>query len=421
MIGAPGGDRGQAGVLLVVVAMFVLGGALALGSVAQVLGGQGDDQQAADLGALAAAKRMGGAYARVFEPAFVAGKINAQTLTRAAYLDLGRRTASAAARANGAGAIAVSFPGARGQIAPTQIAVRVGDATATAELVPSAGSGPLFGLGANNQYNGPFAYRQGQPMRPDVAPAFDRMAAAARHETGLSLIINSAWRSNAEQAILFAHDPDPKWVARPGTSLHRMGTELDLGPPAAIPWLKANATRFHFLQRYAWEDWHYGYTLNPSSAPDSADGRVASTLPSFVPAAYVPDIVAASQHWSVSGILLAAQIAQESNFDPGVVSSAGAEGIAQFMPGTAAAIGLRDPFDPKQAIDAQAHLMRDLLRRFASVSLALAAYNAGEGPVAACGCVPPFPETVAYVAAILGRLNGAGDPQSLTLRVRLVS
>jgi hypothetical protein len=414
------GDRGQAAVLLVFVAIVVLGGALVLGSVARVFGGAGDDQQAADLGALAAAKWMSGVYPRVYEPAVVAGRINPGALTRSAYLDQGRAAAVGTARANGAaGVVSVAFPGARGQIAPTQVAVRVRAARATAELVPSA-TDPLAGLGANNQYNGPFAFRQGKPMRPDVALAFDRLAAAARSEAGLTLIVVSAWRSNAEQAILFARHPDPKWVAPPGTSLHRMGTELDLGPVAAYPWLAANATRFHFVQRYSWEAWHYGYTLNPSSTPDRADGRVTSTLPSFVPAAYVPDIVAASQHWSVSAILLAAQIAQESNFDPGAVSSAGAEGIAQFMPGTAAAIGLPDPFDPRQAIDAQAHLMRDLLRRFGSVALALAAYNAGDAPIAACACVPPIPETVAYVAAILGRMNGAGDPQALGMRVHLV-
>jgi soluble lytic murein transglycosylase-like protein len=70
---------------------------------------------------------------------------------------------------------------------------------------------------------------------------------------------------------------------------------------------------------------------------------------------------------------------------------------------------LADPFDAEEAIDAQAHYMRDLLRRFASVPLALAAYNAGEGRVAACMCIPPIAETQAYVAAILGMLRGAGD------------
>ena len=69
----------------------------------------------------------------------------------------------------------------------------------------------------------------------------------------------------------------------------------------------------------------------------------------------------------------------ESNFNPFAVSPAGAAGIAQFMPATAAAYGLGDPFDPEAAIDAQAHLMSDLLEQFGDTALALAAYNAGAG------------------------------------------
>ena len=72
------------------------------------------------------------------------------------------------------------------------------------------------------------------------------------------------------------------------------------------------------------------------------------------------------------------------------------------MPGTAAAYGLDDPFDAPAAIDAQGHLISDLLDQFGSVPLALAAYNAGPAPVAACDCVPDYPETQAYVARILG-------------------
>ena len=64
--------------------------------------------------------------------------------------------------------------------------------------------------------------------------------------------------------------------------------------------------------------------------------------------------------------------------------------------------------------------MRDLLGRFGSVPLALAAYNAGPGAVAACGCIPPFPETRAYVTKILGLLGGAGDVGLGDLEVRLV-
>ena len=93
-------------------------------------------------------------------------------------------------------------------------------------------------------------------MRPDVAQAFDRMAAAAREEAGLFLSVTSAFRSDAEQARLFAAHPDPKWVAPPGTSLHRYATELDLGPPGAYAWLAANSERFGFVRRYSWEPWH---------------------------------------------------------------------------------------------------------------------------------------------------------------------
>ncbi len=148
--------------------------------------------------------------------------------------------------------------------------------------------------------------------------------------------------------------------------------------------------------------------------------RRGGTLPPFVPAAYRGLIVRAAQRWNVGAALLAAQLYVESGFDPSARSPAGAQGIAQFMPGTAAALGLADPFDAPAAIDAQAHLMRDLLRRFASVPLALAAYNAGAAAVAGCVCVPPYPETQAYVAKILGLLGGAGDIAGPVMEVRLV-
>ena len=169
------------------------------------------------------------------------------------------------------------------------------------------------------------------------------------------------------------------------------------------------------MKRDSWEPWHFGYTRNPGSVSvgfgirGGGDGRAARGVPSFVPARYAPAINRAAMRWSVSAALLSAQLYAESGFNPFATSSAGAQGIAQFMPGTAAGLGLRDPFDAAAAIDAQAHLMRDLLRQFGSVPLALAAYNAGPAPVQACGCVPPYAETRAYVAKIVGLLGGAGD------------
>src|SRR3954464_13068743 len=99
---------------------------------------------------------------------------------------------------------------------------------------------------------------------------------------------------------------------RPGRSLHRNGTELDLGPPSAVPWLQANATRFHFVQRYRWENWHYGFTLNAASSPTTGeDGEAPAAhgaVPGFVPAQYAPMLRRAAQRWNVSSALLAAQI-----------------------------------------------------------------------------------------------------------------
>src|SRR4051794_28695423 len=146
-----------------------------------------------------------------------------------------------------------------------------------------------------------------------------------------------------------------------------------------------------------------------------------SGLQSFVPAQYRDPILRSASRWNVSAGLLAAQLMAESNFNPFAVSPAGAAGIAQFMPGTAALYGLDDPFDAAQAIDAQAHLMSDLLGQFGSPGLALAAYDAGPAAVAACDCVPPISETQAYVARILGLVGGAGAIGATpALEVRLV-
>lgn len=93
---------------------------------------------------------------------------------------------------------------------------------------------------------------------------------------------------------------------------------------------------------------------------------------------------------------------RESSFRPGAVSPAGAQGIAQFMPGTAAERGLADPFDPEQAIPKAARLLADLRRQFGNLGLAAAAYNAGAARVqkflAHQAGLPP--ETRAYVLAV---------------------
>jgi hypothetical protein len=304
------------------------------------------------------------------------------------------------------------------------VEVRRGDERRTVRVDVAAEAELALALSdvAGGGYDGPLAYRQGKPMRPDVALAFDRMERAARAD-GVALMISSAFRSDAEQAVLWRQNPDPKWVAPPGTSLHRNGTELDLGPRSAYGWLALNAPRFHFIQRYPHEPWHWGFVLNPRSTPRPTGGdgrRQGNAVPAFVPARYAPMLAQAAQKWNVSAALVAAQIYAESNFNP-FADSGEALGISQFTPATAQAMGLENRLDPAASIDTQARLMRNLLRRFSSVPLALAGYHAGEGTVAACMCVPDNGETPPYVARILAMLGGAGEVVAgAGLSVRLV-
>ena len=447
-------EAGQALPLVLGGVVALVFATLALAAFGGAVTGKSRAQRAADLAALSAARSMRDDFDRLFVPARRPdGSANPAHLDKPEYLERALAAAAEAAERNavGEGRLRIEFPD-RHSFAPLLVRAEIAAeldtpgalphlpvaAHAVAEAVPASAATGEGATASGGGYSGPLIYRQGEGMRPDVAEAFDRMAAAASAD-GIALMINDGFRSDAEQAELWAANPDPRWVAPPGTSLHRCATELDLGPESAYGWLAANAGRFGFLQRYWWEAWHYGFDEGPapcSVAGDAvelsaerfrgtADGAVGGTsLPSFVPARFRDAIAAAAQRWNVSGTLLAAQLMAESNFNPFAVSSAGAAGIAQFMPGTAAMYGLDDPFDAERAIDAQAHLMSDLLGQFGDASLALAAYNAGPGPVAACGCVPAIPETQAYVARVLGLIDGAratitGTAEPI-LEVRLV-
>jgi soluble lytic murein transglycosylase-like protein len=105
--------------------------------------------------------------------------------------------------------------------------------------------------------------------------------------------------------------------------------------------------------------------------------------------------------------LLRAVIVVESGFDANAVSSAGAQGLMQLMPGTAESYGVSDAFDPQQNIRGGARYLRDLIDRYDDdYELALAAYNAGEDAVARYGGrVPPFAETKSYIPKVLGVYN----------------
>jgi len=114
---------------------------------------------------------------------------------------------------------------------------------------------------------------------------------------------------------------------------------------------------------------------------------------------------AAEQRYHLPAGVLAAVARAESGFDPDAVSGAGAVGLMQLMPGTAADLGV-DPRDPVASIDGAARYLRTQLDSFGDLRLALAAYNAGPGAVRRHGGVPPYDETRTYVARVLAAVDG---------------
>ena len=156
------------------------------------------------------------------------------------------------------------------------------------------------------------------------------------------------------------------------------------GPQPAAP----QATNTSFAQ-----------ALSAAQSPVAAGGA-GGTVP------FGAEIDAAAQRYGLDPALLKGLIRQESGFDARAQSSAGALGLTQLMPSTAASLGV-DPLDPAQAIDGGARYLRQQLDRFGGdPAKALAAYNAGPGAVAKYGGIPPYAETQAYVRRIQSYLSG---------------
>jgi peptidoglycan DL-endopeptidase CwlO len=131
---------------------------------------------------------------------------------------------------------------------------------------------------------------------------------------------------------------------------------------------------------------------SPSSATTGSTGTLAG-----VP--YADLFTQAGSRYGVDPAVLAGMAKTESNFNGAAVSPAGARGLMQFMPATAAGLGV-DTSDPASSIDGAARYLSQLTEQFGSTELALAAYNAGPGTVQRYGGIPPYGETRSYVQKV---------------------
>jgi soluble lytic murein transglycosylase-like protein len=131
-------------------------------------------------------------------------------------------------------------------------------------------------------------------------------------------------------------------------------------------------------------------------------GPAAASAASLSGVPYAGLFASAGAKYGVSPAVLAAMASQESGFNASAVSKAGAEGLMQFMPSTAAGLGV-NPLDPASSVDGAARYLSSLTNRFGSTPLALAAYNAGPGTVSRYGGIPPYAETQNYVRAVTSK------------------
>ena len=113
----------------------------------------------------------------------------------------------------------------------------------------------------------------------------------------------------------------------------------------------------------------------------------------------------AAKKEGVDATLVQAVIARESAAKPCAISPKGAQGLMQLMPATATELGVKNPLDAKENVEAGTRLLKQLLTKYSGdVSLALSAYNAGSGRVDREGGIPPIPETINYVNDILSKV-----------------
>ncbi|MGH2854955.1 MAG: lytic transglycosylase domain-containing protein [Solirubrobacteraceae bacterium] len=248
----------------------------------------------------------------------------------------------------------------------------------------SASVAPLAAVGGHDGW---------QPATPAIAAAAERVqqlqALIAQVEAGASTRVGGSGSGGAT----FASALDS---AQSGA----MGSAAAAGASYPAPAAGGYMTADSYLSAVPASE---GSAVPAARAYSSAAPYPASAGAAGEGSAYTPLIEAAAARYGLDPAILHGLIQQESGFDPSARSSAGALGLTQLMPSTAASLGVTEPLDPAQSIEGGARYLSQLLHQFAgNTADALAAYNAGPGAVQQYGGVPPYSETQHYVAAVLG-------------------
>jgi soluble lytic murein transglycosylase-like protein len=144
--------------------------------------------------------------------------------------------------------------------------------------------------------------------------------------------------------------------------------------------------------------------------PPAVSRKSQTTGEESVQGKFAAIIEEAARKYNVDPRLIQAVIRAESNFNPKATSSAGAMGLMQLMPATAASLGVTDPYDPKENIFGGTKFLSRLLQKYKhDLSLALAAYNAGPGAVDRYGGIPPYTQTQVYVQKVMQYYKSAQE------------
>ena len=434
------GERGQVAVMLVGLLVLALPfGAGALALVRVVL--QADRLAGtSDAVALAGARELARGYDELFPHDGLPPRLTPHELARRA-----QSAAASVARARGVELVSVRFEHARTEPGPTRLSVVVAEPRSAGRLLESVLAETVRRSSRAGIDFQPAVPDPGLFRVVDVAgfAGADAVIAAAEGQLGWPYVWGGESRAeggfDCSGLIDFALAAAGHAVGRPtAAGLQVLADSIPLAAvqPGDLVFVGTPAEHVGLVVSAATvvEAPHRGAVVHLEAIAQggwTAAGRLAfvgpgdgagSALPGWVPREYADPLARAGRSNDVPPLLLAAQLEAESGFDPRAVSTAGAEGIAQFMPRTWRGAWnpwrAQSPFDPAAAIKAQARFLGMLLAQTrGDLPGALAAYNAGPGVLG--GTWPP--ETRAYVATIMRRFSGgfaqSGDRGGLPIRL----